>query len=170
MKIELVKPSIEMKTMILEFISEFKEHKEDIINGSCGLTRYKDYFEWIQYIRQVEEGLIPDRISSSTFIAIDKVSKSLIGIIDIRHYLNEEHFYSGHIGYSIRPTLRGKGYGIRILELGIEKAKELNIKKLLLSCKKSNIASQKVIERNGGVLEKEILDEGEVYLVYWIGV
>ena len=170
MKIELVKPSLEMETMILEFISEFKENNEDFINGSCGLTRYENYCEWVQYTRKVEEGLIPDRVSSSTFIAIDKITKSLIGIIDIRHYLNEEHFYSGHIGYSIRPTLRGKGYGIRILELGIEKAKELNIEKLLLSCKKSNIASQKVIERNGGILEKEILDEGEVYLVYWIGV
>ena len=168
MKIELVKPSIDMVTMILEFVSEFKKHKEDTINGCCGLTRYNDYSKWIQYVRQVENGLIPDRISSSTFLAIDKLSKSIIGIIDIRHYLNEEHFYSGHIGYSISPNLRCNGYGTEILQLGVEKAKELNIEKLLLTCEKSNIASQKVVERNNGIFEKEIFDDGESYLVYWI--
>jgi len=169
-KIELVKPSAEMETKMQEFIFEFKKNKEDIINGCCGLTRYCDYSEWLQYIKQVENGLIADRISSSTFAAIHELKKSVVGIIDIRHYLNEEHFYSGHIGYSIRPSLRGKGYGTEILKLGIEKAKELNIKRLLLTCKKSNIASQKVIERNNGILEKEISEEGEPYLVYWINI
>jgi len=71
-------------------------------------------------------------------------------------------------GYSVRPSLRGRGYGTEILRLGIKKAKELDIKKLLLTCKKNNIASQKVIERNNGILEKEISQDGEVYLVYWI--
>lgn len=169
-KIKLIKPSAEMETKMHELVSEFKENKEYAINGCCGLTRYSDYSEWLQYIKQVENGLIPDRISSSTFIAIDKLSKTVVGIIDLRHYLNEEYFYSGHIGYSIRPSLRCKGYGTEILKLGIEKAKELNIEKLLLTCKKSNTASQKVIERNNGMLEKEILEDGESYLVYWITV
>jgi predicted acetyltransferase len=93
-----------------------------------------------------------------------------MGIIDIRHSLSEKYYYSGHIGYSIRPSLRGKGYGTEMLRLGLEKAKELKIKKVLLTCKKSNIASQKVIERNKGVLEKEIFEDGEAYLVYWICV
>ena len=64
--------------------------------------------------------------------------------------------------------MRCKGYGTEILQLGIEKAKELNIEKLLLTCEKSNIASQKVVERNNGILEKEVFDDGESYLVYWI--
>lgn len=168
-KIELVKPSNEMETMIFELVSEFKVQKEDTINGCCGLMRCNDYCEWIKYIRQVEKGLI-DRTPSSTFVAIDAISKSIVGIIDIRHYLNEKHYYSGHIGYSIRPNLRCKGYGTEILRLGIEKAKDINLEKLLISCKKSNIASQKVIERNNGILEEEIFDDGEVYLVYWIRV
>lgn len=123
MKIELLKPTVEMEKMIFEFVSEFKKYKEDIINGCCGLMRYSDYCEWIQYIGQVENGIMPDRIASSTFVAIDKLSKSVIGIIDVRHYLNEEHFYSGHIGYSIRPSYRDKGYGTEILRLGVKKQK-----------------------------------------------
>lgn len=168
MSIELLKPSVEMEPMIIDFASEFKENKEDTINGCCGLTRSSNYHEWLQYIEKVEKGLISDRLPSSTFVAIDNSSKCIIGIIDIRHYLNEEHFYSGHIGYSVRPSMRSKNYGTEILKLGLEKAKELDLEKVLLTCKKSNIASQRVIEKNNGVLEKEILDEGETYLVYWI--
>ena len=88
---------------------------------------------------QSREGLRQDRISSSVFVAIDKMSKSIIGIVDIRHYLDEIHFYSGHIGYSIRPSFRCKGYGTEILQLAIEKAKELDIEKLLIISKKINI-------------------------------
>jgi predicted acetyltransferase len=168
MGIELVKPSVEMEPMILDFASEFMENKEDTINGCCGLTRSNNYHEWLQYIEKVENGLISDRIPSSTFVAIDNSSKLIIGIIDIRHYLNEEHFYSGHIGYSVRPRMRSRSYGTKILKLGLKKAKELNLEKVLLTCKKSNFASQRVIEKNNGVLEKEILDDGETYLVYWI--
>lgn len=168
MSIELVKPSVEMEPMILDFVSEFNVNKEGTINGCCGLTRFSDYHEWLQYIENVENGLISDRIPSSTFVAVDNSSKLIVGIIDIRHYLNEEHFYSGHIGYSVRPSVRSRNYGTKILKLGLDKAKELDLEKVLLTCKKSNVASQRVIEKNNGVLEKEIIDEGETYLVYWI--
>lgn len=84
--------------------------------------------------------------------------------------MNEEHFYSGHIGYSVRPGMRNKNYGTEILQLGLNKAKELNLEKVLLTCNKSNVASQMVIEKNNGVLEKEILEDGEIYLVYWVSL
>jgi predicted acetyltransferase len=48
MRIELVKPSVEMKPLIVDFASEFKENKEDTINGCCGLTRSNNYHEWLQ--------------------------------------------------------------------------------------------------------------------------
>lgn len=170
MIIELVKPSVEMKTLMADFVSEFKEHKEDTINGCCGLTRFNDYGEWILFINDVENGLIPDRIPSSTFVAIDTLSNAVAGIIDIRHSLSQKYYYSGHIGYSIRPSLRRMGYGTEILRLGVEKAKKYDIDKLLLVCEKSNVASQKVIERSNGVMEKEILMDGHVYFVYWIDI
>ncbi len=168
MILELVKPTLEMQEMILEFVLEFTQYNEHTINGCCGLTRYDEYSDWLNYIENVEKGLIADRISSSTYVAADSETKLIIGIIDIRHYLNDEHFYSGHIGYSVRPNQRNKGYGSEILRMGLEKSKELNLDKLMLTCKKDNVASQKVIERNNGILEMEIVDDGEAYMVYWI--
>ena len=93
-----------------------------------------------------------------------------MGIIDIRHYLKEEHFHSGHIGYSVCPAERCKGCGTEILRLGIEKAKALSLQRVLLSCYKDNAASRKVIENNGGVFEKEVLDDGKALLIFWIDI
>lgn len=167
MDLELVKPTIKMESAVLDFVTEFKLNNENMINGCCGLTRYSDYREWLQYINQVENGLVPDRVASSTYIAVSSTN-IIVGIVDVRHELPEKHFYSGHIGYSVRPSERRKGYGTEILRLGVEKAKKLNIKKILVVCSKNNIASIKVIENNNGIFEKEILLDGETDLVYWI--
>lgn len=78
----------------------------------------------------------------------------------------------GNIGYSIRPTERFKGYGTLILKLGLEKCKELNIDKVLITCNKSNVGSYKVIEKNDGILENEFFCEAynEIVKRYWIHI
>ncbi len=167
-ELELIKPTIEMKAAALDFVSEFKLNNESMINGCCGLTRYSDYSEWINYIEQVEKGLVAERVASSTYFAVNTSSNIIVGIIDIRHALPKEHFYSGHIGYSVRPSERKKGYGTEILRLGLEKVKKLNINPILVVCSKSNVASRKVIENNKGNFEKEMLIDGKTDLVYWI--
>lgn len=90
-----------------------------------------------------------------------------VGFSKLRHYLTEallEH--GGHIGYGINPDERGKKYGNLILAETLKKAKEMELSKVLLTCEIDNIPSWKVIERNGGVLEKE--ENGNKF--YWIGL
>jgi predicted acetyltransferase len=53
----------------------------------------------------------------------------------------------GHIGYSIRASERGKGYGTKMLKMVLPKVKELEIDRALITCDDTNIASQKVIEK-----------------------
>lgn len=82
-----------------------------------------------------------------------------IGRVTVRHRLNENlEKYHGHIGYDIRPSMRGKGYGTHILALALPKAKELGIRRVLVSCLATNAASRRVIEKNGGVLENQVHD------------
>jgi predicted acetyltransferase len=79
-----------------------------------------------------------------------------IGRIALRLKLNKygrEHY--GHIGYSIRSSERGKGYGNVMLGLALAKARNKGMKEVLLQCNKDNLASQKVIENNGGIKFKE---------------
>ena len=48
--------------------------------------------------------------------------------------------------------------------------KRTNIENVLITCKDFNIASKKVIEKNGGILENTYnnIDDGYTYLRYWI--
>ena len=97
-----------------------------------------------------------------------------IVIIHIRISLTDSLLrYGGHIGYAINPKYWKLGYGTRILELGLEKARCLGIKdRVLITCDDDNIGSYKIIETNGGILENKIENEsmGEKFLTrrYWI--
>ena len=104
------------------------------------------------------------------FVEDDK----FIGVIHIRIRLTEGLLkYGGHIGYGINPLYWNKGYGTKLLKMGLEKAKELvKEDKILITCDDDNIGSYKIIENNGGVLENKVTntDAGETFITrrYWI--
>lgn len=58
----------------------------------------------------------------------------------------------GHIGYSVVPWKRGKGYATRALELLIPDARSEGLPYVELTTDADNIASRRVIETNGGIL------------------
>ena len=92
-----------------------------------------------------------------------------IGSLSLRHRLNENLLkMGGHIGYSIRPSARKRGYGTKILELALPIAKSLGIDKVLVTCDDDNTGSAKIIEKNGGVLENKVEHEGKLKRRYWI--
>lgn len=99
-----------------------------------------------------------------------------IGEIHIRVRLTDNLLkYGGHIGYAINPKYWNQGYGTKLLELGLKKAKDLiEEDRVLITCDDDNIASYKVIEANGGVLENKVenTDCDETFLTrrYWINL
>jgi len=97
-----------------------------------------------------------------------------IGIIDLRltYDLNDERLkHGGHIAATVRPSERRKGYGEKMLALALEKCRELNIDKVLITCDKNNIGSANLILKSGGVFENEIFkDDGNVTQRYWISL
>ena len=77
-----------------------------------------------------------------------------LGFLNLRLRLNDYLLEKGgHIGYSIRPSERGKGYAKEALRQGLQVAKEKNIKRALVTCSTENPASRAVILANGGELE-----------------
>jgi len=58
----------------------------------------------------------------------------------------------GHIGYSVVPWKRGKGYATRALQLLIPEARSEGLPYVELTTDADNIASRRVIEANGGIL------------------
>ena len=74
----------------------------------------------------------------------------------IRHALTpSSRMQGGNIGYAVSSEYRGMGYGTKILNLLLQKAEEMNIQEKLLSVEKFNLASKRVIEKNGGRLVSE---------------
>jgi len=165
-------PSMEDKEKVLEFKNEFMFYNSNLA-GSGGLDRFDSYEEWLnkiendQYKESCEEGRVP----SSLYLSYRKEDNKLIGILQIRHFLNALLLnHGGHIGDSVRPSERGKGYAVEQIALALKECKKLNIKEVLMTCNKQNIPSAKSIIRNGGVLENEIIDEGETIQRYWISL
>lgn len=88
-----------------------------------------------------------------------------LGRLSIRHRLTVHLVYEGgHIGYEVRPSARRRGHATAMLAAALPMAAELGIVKALIDCDPGNIASCRVIEKNGGVLAGEYDDE----LCFWV--
>ena len=138
--------------------------------GSC----WKDEDDFESFIKRVRDyargenlpnGWVPD----SAYWLVQ--GKRILGVCDLRHRLTEGlRDFGGHIGYSIRPSERNRGYGTLMLQLAIEEARQLGITRVFITCGADNIASQRVIQKNGGAMESESYSEqgGRVTQRYWI--
>lgn len=170
--VKLISPSKKYEKEAFEYMQEFVEYNSEI-NGTGGLHRYDDYNEWLLKLQKDLDLLnIPEEgVPANTYFLVRVSDNRIIGMINIRHRFNKFLYNEGgHIGYSIRPTEREKGYGTLILKLGLEKCRELNLNKILLTCDIINIASANVIQNNGGILENEVYSEtfSEIIQRYWI--
>jgi predicted acetyltransferase len=113
-------------------------------------------------VRRLDENalginLAPDHVAQSTYWLQDGAGV-VLGGIRLRHTLDPLLAHeAGHIGYDIRPSKRQRGYGTAQLGLLLPIARERGLDHVLVTCKRDNIASAKIIERNGGILENEVL-------------
>lgn len=109
------------------------------------------------------KGLAPGQVPMTMYWLY--VNGTPVGYGKLRHYLNDSlRRIGGHVGYAIRPSERGKGYGKLILKEMLSKASQRGISDVLMTCMEENQLSRKVIEANGGVLDG--IRDGECY--YWI--
>ena len=93
-------------------------------------------------------------VEGSQHMLVDEDRHRILGMVNIRHYLNERLLRtSGHIGYTIRPSERNKGYGKLQLKLALEFIKSIGVNDVLITCDESNVISAKLIESCGGELE-----------------
>ena len=80
----------------------------------------------------------------------------------------------GHIGYAVVPGKRGQGHATRALGLLLPEARAVGLRHVELTTDPENVASQRVITTNGGVLvgsfRKEAAYRGEEGLRFRIAL
>ena len=129
-------------------------------------ARSMDIFEKFENYR-LERNLKPDRVGSDTYWLVDEEKRYFIGEVHIRHRLNEAlKLCGGHIGYAVRYGEWNKGYGTRMLSLALEKAKERGISEALVTCNDDNIASARVMEKNGFLFQDKVEVDGRLIRRY----
>lgn len=189
--LRLILPRVAYRDQFLDMVREFHEAGDDWPHGAYREDR-RAMEDFSRYVREVEEhargvnvpeGLVPN----TTFWLM--AGERMVGTLSLRHTLNEYLAYEGgHIGFCIRPSERRKGHMTRFLRLALDEARELGrtpkealvdklpvardgLRRVLITCESTNLASAGVIRACGGVLEDERVSRkhvGEIVQRYWI--
>lgn len=175
MNLYLREITIDDKIEILKMIEEIKEGDDpEKFEGLSNMKEisFDNYDKFLVELNKNMKLYKPHLVNQTTYILLDE-NNHIYGGTNIRHELNENLLkHGGNIGYLIRPSERKKGYATLMLKLALKKCKELNISKVLVTCREENIASAKVIEHNGGIYENSLFNkENEhTYRRYWINI
>ncbi len=167
---------------LVKLTKEYKDEYLEMLDGWGEVEDYKeqspfplsfdtsDFESFILQIEKLENDPDDHFVPSSTYCLLNEEGK-FVAMSNLRHYLNDRlKVMGGHIGYGTRADMRSRGYATKILELTLSEAKNLSINKVLVTCYVENLASNRTIQKNGGVLNGTIDWEGRMTNQYWINV
>lgn len=147
----LMRPTLAWKEEALAYKKEHLVAGETVINGSELWDKTDCYEEWLAAVIKNQDPLTvsPDWVVTDTFFGVEEQNRTIVGMIALRHTLNDFLKDFGHCGYSVRPSQRGKGYATQMLGQVIEVARKVGLAQLQLSVERTNLPSLRTIEKNG---------------------
>ncbi len=159
----LRRPTAEYAEQILECKKEYLAAGSSM--DGCGpLRRTEDPMEYIKKCALEEDPktcpapLVP----ATQFMLIRKADDRVLGFLQVRHEFNEYlSTFGGHIGYSVRPSERRRGYAKEMLRMALPYCREIGLDKVLITCTDGNVGSEKTILANGGVYESTVYEPND---------
>ncbi len=170
--LKLITPSADYAGQIAAYRQEFLDTGSSM-DGTGPLRRFADPQEWLAHTALfTDPATVPEgKVPATQLLGIREADNRLVGMLQIRHSLNDYlRQYSGHIGYSVRPSERRKGYAKEMLRQALPYCRELGLERVMIACIDTNEASRRTILANGGVYDKTVFEpEEQVNLEqYWI--
>lgn len=150
----LREPVFADEEIIQEYIREMQTNNNELAGGII-LEKCQSIRKYILLREEYRKTFPTRKIPYTMYLAIRKADNALVGLIDVRDYINKntgEKQGERDIGYSVRPTERQKGYGKEMLKLLLDKLKNSDLDKVIARCSKSNIGSRNILIANGGIL------------------
>lgn len=145
----LEKPGMRHYQQVMEADKAYRASGED---PYCGMRGRAGYAAWLMMVAKQAKldvanyGMNPNEI----WLLIDDEDK-LCGFGQFRPLNTEDVLtWAGHIGYSVPPTRRSRGYATVLLRLLLKLAFERGLPSVLLTCDTDNEPSRRVIEKCGG--------------------
>ena len=171
---KLIEPTIEFDKQIREYRKEFLDCGE-LMEGATRLKQFDDPQDWIAFLNKLKDpNTVPEgRVQLTQYMLVREEDQKIVGMINIRHSLNDYlERYGGHIGVSVVPSERHKGYAAQIVKMALSKCRAHGIDKVLCTCNTSNEGSRKIILNNGGTYESVVYDPVDEEYVerYWINL
>ncbi|MBO4419573.1 MAG: GNAT family N-acetyltransferase [Oscillospiraceae bacterium] len=171
---KLMEPTMELDREIQDFRREFLK-AESSMDGCGPLRHYEKTADWLAELEVCKSPkTVPaDRVPAVQYVYLRESDKRVVGMIQLRYCLNDYvSKYAGHIGYSVRPSERGKGYATQMLRDVLPLCPALGLYRVLICCKVENTASRKVILKNGGIYDSTVTEprRGVRLERYWISL
>ena len=145
---------------LFEFETENREYFE-----SVWLPRNVAYYEWASFLEMLHDSLEKQENDQSYIYSIFDRQGKMVGRISLM-YVERGYLNMAEIGYRLAKHCHGRGYATAAAGLALERAKDVHkLHKLEAVAALENIASQRVLEKNGfrfvGKYEKHIFLNGK---------
>ena len=167
--------SLRLELPSRKYMQEYKDaNEEERLYSPDTEHIFEDNDNYLEKFERYRLGinLKPNYVPQTTLWLVD--DNHFYGEIHLRHQLNEKLLNcGGTIGYGIRWSKRGLGYGKYMLKLGLEYCKNvLNIKKALITCNYDNFASEGVMLANSAIFGEAAIDsdDGRILKKYWVNL